>query len=319
MRYFLILLIGFIFTGCAVERKHVLCVFSVDNLSKVKHRNMPLECFFPLAQGRAYNVEDLELFTFKKNPKQAQFTVINLWPDSSIKWVAVDLETTLGVKAKKLFIIAHGKGAAKIEEPELHIKESDSGTLIRNSQLKFYYSTASYRLLDSVFMDTGIVYRRSIPFAPELRKEGKIKYSVDPKSLQIKWVRRGKLHSVLEASRSENDWEYFLRTHFYLNSGFVVTEEKWLVKKDAAGEWNSVNLMEETPNASLHVLKDKYKIKQDRGELYRKSVIIFHSQDFGELLSHEVIEMLTYPLKYGTKDKYYKDVKVDRESLERLF
>ncbi len=94
-------------------------MFSVDNRSDVKHRLSPLECFFPLARGRVFDPDCLGLYTFKKESKSAQFSVLSRWADSSIRWISIDTEITLGKMGKSLFIIACGKSKNMISASRL--------------------------------------------------------------------------------------------------------------------------------------------------------------------------------------------------------
>ncbi|MFH1760679.1 MAG: hypothetical protein ABIA63_06220 [bacterium] len=302
--------------GCALERKQMLCLFSIFNNTGIKHRNIPMECYFPLACGKVTDVTQLELYSFNRQPKQAQFTVVSRWPDSSIQWICIDLFITLGKNSKKLFLIAQGRNSAEVKDDTLVYLENPDNIVVGSSQFRFYLNKDKFNFLDSVFLDTGMGFRRGTDFAPELKSNNNM-IKVDSDSLELKWIRKGKLHLILEASCiNKEEWNYSTRIHFYLHGNFVLLEEKWVLYHNFEGEWDSKDICPESGNMSVHVIKNTYKINEKRGVLRKKSVIFFHKNAFSRILDGEVLEMLSKPMFYGTKDQYYSDIDVNKQSIE---
>ena len=92
----------------------------------------------PLPQGRLFQTAQLRLLAPDGNEAPAQFAVMGLWPDQSLKWVLVQFNTAIAANERQLWRLEYGRDVrARAHRPtQLLLKNTPQNAVISNGLIQ---------------------------------------------------------------------------------------------------------------------------------------------------------------------------------------
>ncbi len=121
--------------------------------------NEPVTTGVPLPKGALADVKNVRLLLDGKEVP-AQFRVAGRWlPDTSIKWLLVDLQASLNANEKKVYTLEYGPGVAAAARPAaaVVIAETDDAYTVSTGAATFRISKKTFDLFHEVKLKTGAV------------------------------------------------------------------------------------------------------------------------------------------------------------------
>lgn len=118
-------------------------------------RHWPLTRGVPLPKGRVEKVSHLGVRNESGIPIPAQFRVLSLWPDGSIKWVLVDFNVDVDAHCTVVFTV-HVDQAARVTSSAstIRVEHLDEVINVDTGPLSFSVNRTTYGLLDKVLLST---------------------------------------------------------------------------------------------------------------------------------------------------------------------
>jgi len=136
-----------------------------------RRTNEPVTTGVPLPKGALADVKNVRLLLDGKEVP-AQFRVAGRWlPDTSIKWLLVDLQATLDHNEMKTYTLEYGPGVTATAKPAaaVAIDETDDAYTVTTGAATFRLSKKTFTLFDEVMLGKKQIVKNTAP-AAHLRK-----------------------------------------------------------------------------------------------------------------------------------------------------
>ena len=156
--------------GCAATAATQVQL-TITERAGVDRAQEPVTTGVPVPKGALTDVKNVRLLLGGREVP-AQFRVAGRWlPDTSIKWLLVDLQADLKATEKKVYTLEYGPGVTAAAKPKhaIQIKEDDDGYVVNTGVATFHISQKTFTLFDRVIIAGKTVVSTTEP-AGELRK-----------------------------------------------------------------------------------------------------------------------------------------------------
>ncbi|MFC1709910.1 beta-L-arabinofuranosidase domain-containing protein [Candidatus Omnitrophota bacterium] len=108
----------------------------------------------PFPRGQLSSLNNLELTDGKNNKIQFQAKILSRWPDDSIKWALLSLESDISAYEDKLFYLRYSDSFKnKRYNSTLNIQDGSDSITINTGVLKVDISKNEFHLFDNVWLD----------------------------------------------------------------------------------------------------------------------------------------------------------------------
>ncbi len=120
----------------------------------MSRKHWPVTSGIPFARGELADAAAAALFSGDGKEIALQTEALSRWPDGSVRWLLLDFLIDLAAHEKKTVLLRYGKDAkrAAIAKP-VAVAHDENGVAICSGPLLLQLSRASFRLLDSVWLD----------------------------------------------------------------------------------------------------------------------------------------------------------------------
>ncbi|MHC4795289.1 MAG: exo-rhamnogalacturonan lyase family protein [Planctomycetota bacterium] len=126
----------------------------LDEPLDIARQSVPVTGGVPLAQGMVSDVDCLRVLTVVGDSVPAQFRVLARWPDRSVKWVLVDLQSDLAARGRAVFRLSCLPEMAPTRKKIRMFEDADK-IQVDTGPLRFAVRRDRFNFLDAVWIDTN--------------------------------------------------------------------------------------------------------------------------------------------------------------------
>ena len=136
------------------DEPEVIASFHVSEPLGISREQATVTGGIPLPRGAVQSCSNLAVIDKKAQPLPAQMAPLAHWPDSSIKWLLLDLQTDLAANELSQFqLVRHDHPPA--HSMSIRVSERDDHIEVDTGPLRFVVRRSHFNLIDQAWLRTG--------------------------------------------------------------------------------------------------------------------------------------------------------------------
>lgn len=139
-------------TGCCRASAEEITRFRVLEPLQIARRNAPVTGGVPLPQGAARNPREVHVVNEQGQMVPGQLQPTSRWPDGSIKWLLVDLQTDLPAGGQREFQLDASNDHFAADAPSIEITQHADRIEVDTGSLRFFVKRSGFNLIDEAWL-----------------------------------------------------------------------------------------------------------------------------------------------------------------------
>lgn len=142
--------------GSKPESPVIRVPFIVKDESGVARSNWPAQGGIPFPQGEVSTVENIQIKDSQGKEVPFQGRVLATWPDKSIRWLQVDLQSNLNPMDGQGYFLEYGASVhSQAPDSPLKVEESETSYQVTTGPLFFTVHKKGFNLFEEVYLDAN--------------------------------------------------------------------------------------------------------------------------------------------------------------------
>ena len=225
--------IKWIKTDVQTDSSFVQAPLIINNYIAVDLKNLNINGGIPLPFGQLKSLDNLALIDVQGNAVPFQAKILSYWPDKSIKWLLLVLNSDLLLKEQKAkYFLRYGGNIKRSEFASfLNVKETPDEVIVDTGKIKFSLSKNSFYLFNNLWLGNKLISAKGDLVLVHNRKEY---HSCLDKEYKLSIEERGPIRACLRAkgwfvsAEGEKFCQFIVRIYAYKDLPYLKIQHTFI-------------------------------------------------------------------------------------------